>query len=173
MSATAGAGLQDILPRFGKPELVSQLLAAKEASGKTFTQIGQEIGRTNLYTTQLFFNQAQLKPGAVELLQKAVPALTEAQLAAMQRCPMRSYDPSIVQEPHVYRTQEAVLHYGEAIKAVMNEELGDGIMSAIDMFATLDVIEGKQGEKRVCISLNGKFLPHTEQIVENNTAPRP
>ena len=29
------------------------------------------------------------------------------------------------------------------------------IMSAIDMFATLDVIEGKQGEKRVCISLNG------------------
>jgi hypothetical protein len=41
----------------GKPELVSQLLAAKEASGKTFTQIGKEIGRTNLYTTQLFFNQ--------------------------------------------------------------------------------------------------------------------
>lgn len=50
--------------------------------------------------------QAQLKPGAVELLQKAVPALTDEQLTAMQRCPMRSYDPSIVQEPHVYRTQE-------------------------------------------------------------------
>jgi hypothetical protein len=42
----------------------------------------------------------------VELLREAVPALTDAQLAAMQRCPMRSYDPSIVQEPHVYRTQE-------------------------------------------------------------------
>lgn len=41
----------------GKAELVSQLLAAKEASGKTFTQISQEIGRTNLFTTQLFFNQ--------------------------------------------------------------------------------------------------------------------
>lgn len=32
------------------------------------------------------------------------------------------------------------------------------IMSAIDMFATLDVIEGKQGEKRVVISLNGCAL---------------
>ena len=53
------ANIVTIVPQFttGKPELVSQLLAAKEASGKTFTQIGQEIGRTNLYTTQLFFNQ--------------------------------------------------------------------------------------------------------------------
>jgi hypothetical protein len=61
--------------------------------------------------------QAQLKPGAVELLQKAVPALTDVQLAAMQRCPMRSYDPSIVQEPHVYRTQEArrLLHAKSAV----------------------------------------------------------
>lgn len=45
--------------RTGKAELVSQLLAAKEASGKTFTQISKEIGRTNLYTTQLFFNQVR------------------------------------------------------------------------------------------------------------------
>ena len=39
---------------------------------------------------------------------------------------------------------QAVLHYGEAVKAVMNEELGDGIMSAIDMFADFKVIEGAQ-----------------------------
>lgn len=167
----ASASLRSVIPRFGKAELVSQLLAAKEASGKTFTQISKEIGRTNLYTTQLFFNQAQLKEGAVPLLKKAVPALTDEQLAAMRKCPMRSYDPTIVQEPHIYRTQEAVLHYGEAIKAVMNEELGDGIMSAIDMFASLNIIEGKQGEKRVVISLNGKFLPHIEQKTEDNTAP--
>lgn len=40
------------------------------------------------------------------LIKKAVPTLTDEQLAAMQQCPMRSYDPSIVQEPHIYRTQE-------------------------------------------------------------------
>ena len=32
---------------------------------------------------------------------------------------------------------EAVTHYGESIKAIMNEEVGDGIMSAIDMYATV------------------------------------
>ncbi len=48
------------------------------------------------------------------------------------------------------------MHYGEAIKAIMNEELGDGIMSAIDMFATIDKIKGKAGEDRIVITLNGK-----------------
>ena len=52
--------------------------------------------------------------------------------------------------------EQAVLHYGEAIKAIMNEELGDGIMSAIDMFATIDKIKGKTGEDRIVITLNGK-----------------
>ena len=30
----------------------------------------------------------------------------------------------VMQEPHIYRMSEAVLHYGEAIKAIMNEECG-------------------------------------------------
>ena len=38
------------------------------------------------------------------------------------------------------RMTEAVTHYGESIKAIMNEELGDGIMSAIDMYATVSSI---------------------------------
>ena len=44
----------------GKYDLVGQLLAAKEASGKTFTQISQEIGLTNAFTAQLFYNQVSI-----------------------------------------------------------------------------------------------------------------
>ena len=36
------------------------------------------------------------------------------------------------------------------------EEFGDGIMSAIDMFATITDVEGKLGEKRLVLTLNGK-----------------
>ncbi len=43
-------------------------------------------------------------------------------------------------------------------------------MSAIDMFATVKVIEGKGGEKRLCLTLNGKFMPHVEQHAADNTA---
>lgn len=36
------------------------------------------------------------------------------------------------------------------------QECGDGIMSAIDLFTSVDVVKGKQGEMRVSITLNGK-----------------
>ena len=66
---------------------------------------------------------------------------------------------------------QAVTHYGEALKAITNEEFGDGIMSAIDFYCTVGKIKGAGGEDRVLITLNGKFLPHVEQLAEKNTAP--
>ncbi len=41
-----------------KKNLVKQLLEAKQASGKTYSEIANEVGLTNLYTAQLFQNQA-------------------------------------------------------------------------------------------------------------------
>lgn len=55
----------------------------------------------------------------------------------------------------MYRLYEAIMHNGEAIKAVINEEFGDGIMSAIDFYCTVDKMEGVQGERRVVITFNG------------------
>ena len=48
--------------------------------------------------------QAQLKSGREELVRKACPALTDELVAAMKRAPMRGYDPSILKEPHIYRS---------------------------------------------------------------------
>ncbi|GAB4823727.1 hypothetical protein N2152v2_010773 [Parachlorella kessleri] len=154
-----------------KEELVQQLLTAKAASGKTFTQIAAEAGLTNAYTAQLFFNQAQLKPESAERLQQAVPGLSNELVAAMSLTPIRSFNPDLLQEPLVYRLYEAVTHYGEALKAITNEEFGDGIMSAIDFYCTVGKIKGAGGEDRVLLTFNGKFLPHVEQLAEKNTAP--
>jgi cyanate lyase len=81
----------------------------------------------------------------------------------MRKCPMRSYDPTIIQEPNIYRMTEVCMHYGDSIKEVMNEKFGDGIMSAIDFKITLDKIKGDKGEDRMVVTMNGKFLPHIEQ----------
>ncbi|KAJ1480366.1 cyanate lyase, partial [Baffinella frigidus] len=72
-------------------------------------------------------------------------------------------------DPHVYRTYEAITHYGKAIKMLINEQCGDGIMSAIDFYLDVGSTIGKQGEKRVVITFNGKFLPFIEQKAEDNT----
>jgi cyanate lyase len=111
----------------------------------------------------LFRAQAQLKPGTEKKLVNLVPGLTEDLLQEMRKCPMRSFDPAVIQEPHIYRLTEVAAHYGEAILEIMNEKFGDGIMSAIDFKLTVDKVKGEKGEDRVVITHNGKFLAHIEQ----------
>lgn len=94
-------------------------------------------------------------------------------LQTMQKAPMRGFNSEILKEPNVYRTHEAVTQYGESIKALINEKFGDGIMSAIDFYLDVGSTTGKNGEKRVVITMNGKFLSHIEQIASDNTAPGP
>ncbi len=48
---------------------------------------------------------------------------------------------------------------------MLPQEFGDGIMSAIDMFATIEDVEGKMGEKRLVLTLNGKVSPPDETML--------
>lgn len=146
-----------------KKHVVAQLLAAKDASGKTYDELAKALGLCNVYVAQLFQRQAQLKKQTEVKLVKAVPGLTEDLLKEMRKPPVRSYDPQILSEPHVYRMTEVCAHYGEAILAVMHEQFGDGIMSAIDFKFSIEKVKGSQGEDRVLMTWNGKFLPHIEQ----------
>ena len=85
---------------------------------------------------------------------------------------MRSFNEEILKEPNVYRTYEAITHYGLAIKELINEQCGDGIMSAIDFYLDVGTTIGKL-MRSVVITLNGKFLPFIEQASADNGAPSP
>ena len=100
-------------------DLADRLLSAKEKSGKTFDQIADELGFTNTYTTQLLLGQAQLKPETLPKLKKAVPGISAADLETISKAPFRGWDPEILKEPNVYRTYEAITHYGNAIKLLI------------------------------------------------------
>ncbi|KAM0053002.1 putative cyanase [Helianthus debilis subsp. tardiflorus] len=56
------------------------------------------------------------------------------------------------------------MHFGESIKEIINEEFGDGIMSAIDFFCSVDKVKGVDGKDRVVLTFDGKYLPHTEHV---------
>lgn len=58
-------------------------------------------------------------------------------------------------------------------QSIINEEFGDGIMSAIDFYLDVGKVIGKNGEQRVVVTMNGKFLPFIEQKGGDNTAPKP
>ncbi|XP_042027623.1 cyanate hydratase-like [Salvia splendens] len=150
-----------------KARIVSELQAVKRRSGKTYAQIADETGLTNVYVAQLLRRQAQLKPSTAPLLRAALPALTDDHLIEMLQPPLRSYDPNLIQDPTIYRLNEAVMHFGESIKEIINEDFGDGIMSAIDFYCSVDKVKGVDGKDRVVLTFDGKYLPHTEQLTEN------
>src|ERR1700730_8540315 len=62
-------------------------------------------------------------------------------------------------DPLIYRFYELVQGYGPTWKALINEEFGDGIMSAIDFDVSIEREPDPQGD-RVRITMSGKFLPY-------------
>ncbi|MBA0714030.1 hypothetical protein Golax_013026 [Gossypium laxum] len=147
-----------------KHTISSRLQAVKQKSGKSYNQIAEETGLTNVYVAQLLKRQAQLKTETAPKLRAALPELPEELLHEMMKPPLRSYDPNLIQEPTVYRLNEAVMHFGESIKEIINEEFGDGIMSAIDFYCSVDKVKGVDGKDRVVVTFDGKYLPYSEQV---------
>lgn len=83
--------------------MTNLLQAVKRESGKSFNQIAEETGLTNVYVAQLLKRQAQLKPETAPKLRAALPELPDELIHEMMRPPMRSYDPNLIHEPAVYR----------------------------------------------------------------------
>ncbi|RLN16121.1 cyanate hydratase [Panicum miliaceum] len=150
-----------------RAEVVRSLMEAKAESGKSFSDVAAETGLTNVYVAQLLRRQAQVKPDTAPKLRAALPALTDDLVNLMMQPPFRSYHPDIVHEPAIYRLNEAVMHFGESIKEIINEEFGDGIMSAIDFYCSVDKVQGADGKDRVVVTFDGKYLPYTEQKSEH------
>uniref|UniRef100_A0A7N0TYV7 Cyanate hydratase n=1 Tax=Kalanchoe fedtschenkoi TaxID=63787 RepID=A0A7N0TYV7_KALFE len=152
---------------------VNRLAAVKRSSGKSYSQIASETGLTNVYVAQLFKRQAQLSKDAAVKLRAAVPHLTDDLVEEMMLTPpLRGYSPTLIQDPAVYRLNEAVMHFGESIKEIINEDFGDGIMSAIDFYCSVDKMKGVDGKDRVVVTLDGKYLPFTEQKTEHMVSRR-
>jgi len=77
--------------------------------------------------------------------------------------PMRAGLPSasngVPTDPTIYRFYEALQVYGGAIKELIHEKFGDGIMSAINFSVDLQKKSHPSGD-RVVVTLDGKFLPY-------------
>jgi hypothetical protein len=61
-------------------------------------------------------------------------------------------------DPLIYRFYELVMVNGPAWKALIEEEFGDGIMSAIDYEMVMERLPDPKGD-RVKITMSGKFMP--------------
>jgi cyanate lyase len=90
----------------------------------------------------------------------SVLGLSSEALALLEDVPTRgALDAAVPVDPTVYRLYEVIAVYGPALKALIHEEFGDGIMSAINFKIDIDRVPDPAGD-RVRITLDGKFLPY-------------
>jgi cyanate lyase len=84
--------------------------------------------------------------------------LSELQKRLLNEVPMRG-NPMPPTDPLIYRFYELVMINGPAWKALIEEQFGDGIMSAIDFDMQMERLADPKGD-RVKITMSGKFLPY-------------
>lgn len=85
--------------------------------------------------------------------------LDDAVVESLQRQPSRGSDPAQLADPTVYRFVKALSVYGPALKELIHEEFGDGIMSAINFRVDVARRPDPDGD-RVVVTLDGKFLDY-------------
>jgi cyanate lyase len=146
-----------------REECTEVILEAKQRQGLTFQALADKVGRHVVWTTAAVMGQATMDSAEAEavcVLLDLDPGTATDVAAALQRIPMKgSLDSDIPVDPLIYRLHEITQVYGTTIKAVIHEQFGDGIMSAIDFEIDIERVPDPKGD-RVKLTYNGKFLPY-------------
>ena len=142
-----------------RADLTEKILDIKRDKGWSWAHICGEIGGMSpvLIVGALLGQMKLVKPLAAKAGE--LFGLSAAEVAMLNEVPMRGTGtPMPPTDPLIYRFYELVMVNGPAWKALIEEEFGDGIMSAIDFNMEIEREPNPRGD-RVKISMSGKFLP--------------
>jgi cyanate lyase len=145
-----------------RAELTQKVLSQKRLNQLSWKTIVAEIGGGSpVYVTAALMGQMKLRPE--QAARAAVLfGLTPEETLLLQEVPYRGSLPGAVpSDPLIYRFCELVQVYGTTWKELIQEEFGDGIMSAIDFDMSIERQPDPKGD-RVKLTLSGKFLPYKE-----------
>jgi len=143
-----------------RADLTEKLLDIKREKGWTWKYICDQIGGMSpILITGAILGQMKLtKPQAAKAAE--LFGLSKSEQTLINETPMRGTGtPMPPTDPLIYRFYEMVLVNGPALKALIEEEFGDGIMSAIDFEMDISRQADPKGD-RVKIGMTGKFLPY-------------
>jgi cyanate lyase len=141
-----------------RAELTEKLLDTKRENSWTWKHICDEIGGMSpvLITGAILGQMKLTKPQAAKAAE--LFGLSKSEQALLNEVPNRG-SPMPPTDPLIYRFYELVMVNGPALKALIEEEFGDGIMSAIDFDLQMERQPDPKGD-RVKLSMSGKFLPY-------------
>ncbi len=140
-------------------EITEQIVVARLAKGFTWQELADAVDRPVVWTTAALLGQHPIPTEIGKVLVEKL-GLDDSATAILAGVPYRGGLPSAVPtDPTIYRFYEAVQVYGPALKELIHENFGDGIMSAINFSVDIQKKPHPSGD-RVVVTFDGKFLPY-------------
>jgi cyanate lyase len=145
-----------------RSDVTEKILSAKRLKKLSWKTICAEIGGGSpTYLTAGLLGQMKLRPEQAERA-ATLFGLGEEETLLLQEVPYRGSLPALPpSDPLIYRFYELVSVYGTTWKELIQEEFGDGIMSAIDFDMAIERQPDQKGD-RVKMTMSGKFLTYKE-----------
>ncbi|HYM32948.1 MAG TPA: cyanase [Candidatus Cybelea sp.] len=142
-----------------RTDLTEKLLDIKREKNWSWEYVCGAIGGFSpvLITAALLGQMKLTKPQAAKAAE--LFGLSKSEAAMLNEVPYRGTLNGPPSDPLIYRFYELVSVFGPAWKELIQEEFGDGIMSAIDFDFAIERQPDPKGD-RVKITMSGKFLPY-------------
>lgn len=142
-----------------RDQATERVLDAKRALGLSFADLAERVGADRVWLTAALLGQHALSDEQAATVCELLELAPEV-AAPLAEIPLRGAPAGVPPtDPTIYRLQEIVNVYGPAIKALIHEDFGDGIMSAINFNLGIERVEHPDGD-RVRITMEGKYLPY-------------
>ncbi|MGW7087420.1 cyanase [Streptomyces sp. NPDC054871] len=132
---------------------------AKVRKDLSWQRIADVTGYSVAFVTAAVLGQHALPKPAAEAVAELLGLDADA-ATLLQTIPTRGSIPGgIPTDPTIYRFYEMLQVYGTTLKALVHEEFGDGIISAINFKLDVKKVADPEGGERAVITLDGKYLP--------------
>ncbi|MFX0578982.1 cyanase [Nocardia nepalensis] len=139
--------------------LAAAAVDAKTRKGISWQQIADAAGLSVAFATAAVLGQHPLPAASAQAVAELL-GLDEDAALLLQTIPTRGSIPGgIPTDPTIYRFYEMLQVYGTTLEALVHEQFGDGIISAINFELDVKRVADPEGGERAVITLDGKYLP--------------
>ena len=142
-----------------REDVTDLIIEAKVKKGIKWADVATKVGLSKEWVTAACLGQMTLTAEQAAVIGDIFDLPAEARLWLQETPYKGSLPTSVPTDPLIYRFYELISVYGTTFKALIHEEFGDGIMSAIDFKMDLQREANPLGD-RVSIVMSGKFLPY-------------
>ncbi|MFI1801241.1 cyanase [Streptomyces sp. NPDC020379] len=139
--------------------LAATAVEAKVRKDLSWQQIADAAGLSVAFVTAAVLGQHPLPEASAKAVAELLGLDDDAPML-LQTIPTRGSIPGgIPTDPTIYRFYEMLQVYGTTLKALVHEQFGDGIISAINFKLDVKKVADPEGGERAVITLDGKYLP--------------